>query len=127
MDPGGRKQFVWMQNAEPISLYCADEEDGESLRACEQMGESLLAFKIGDTAVEPALATSCDPNADLIEWTCKLRKGVKFHDGSDVNAKDVVASFAVQWDAANPLHKGRTGTFTYFNSLFGEFLNAPKK
>jgi peptide/nickel transport system substrate-binding protein len=34
-------------------------------------------------------------------------------------------SYAVQWDAANPLHKGRTGTFTYFNALFGQFLNAP--
>ena len=26
MTPGDRKQFVWMQNAEPLSLYCADEE-----------------------------------------------------------------------------------------------------
>ena len=47
MTPGDRKQFVWMQNAEPLSLYCADEEDGESLRACEQINEALLAFKIG--------------------------------------------------------------------------------
>jgi len=33
---------VYMQNAEPIGLYCADESDGETLRACEQMLESLL-------------------------------------------------------------------------------------
>ena len=25
-DPGGRDTFVWMQNAEPISLFCADED-----------------------------------------------------------------------------------------------------
>ena len=42
-----------MQNAEPISLYCADETDGETLRACEQIIESLLAYKVGGTAVEP--------------------------------------------------------------------------
>jgi peptide/nickel transport system substrate-binding protein len=125
MQPGDRKQFVWMQNAEPLSLYCADEEDGESLRACEQMNESLLAFKVGGTDVESSLAESCTPNADLTEWTCKLRPGVKFHDGSSLDATDVVLSYAVQWDAASPLHKGRTGTFTYFNSLFGQFLNAP--
>jgi peptide/nickel transport system substrate-binding protein len=114
-----------MQNAEPLSLYCADEEDGESLRACEQINEALLAYKIGGTAVEPALAEKYTANADLTEWTFNLRKGVKFHDGSDLTAKDVVASWAAQWDAANPQHKGRTSVFTYFNSLFGAFLNAP--
>ena len=126
MKAGSREQLVWMQNAEPISLYCADEEDGESLRVCEQMTESLLAYKVGGTAVEPSLAEKYEPNADLTEWTFHLRQGVKFHDGSAFDANDVVASYAVQWDAANPLHKGRTGTFTYFNALFGAFLNAPK-
>ncbi len=56
-----------MQNAEPISLYCADETDGESLRACEQVLQSLLGYKIGDTAVEPGLAESYDASADLTE------------------------------------------------------------
>jgi peptide/nickel transport system substrate-binding protein len=36
MDPGGRDTLVWMQNAEPIGLYCADETDGESLRAASR-------------------------------------------------------------------------------------------
>jgi peptide/nickel transport system substrate-binding protein len=125
MTPGDRKQFVWMQNAEPLSLYCADETDGESLRACEQMNESLLTYKIGGTAVEPALAEKYSANADLTEWTFNLRKGVKFSDGSELTAKDVVATWAAQWDAANPLHKGRTGDFAYFSGLFGAFLNAP--
>ena len=126
VDPGGRDTFVWMQNAEPIGLYCPDETDGESLRACEQMQESLLAFVVGGTDTEPSLAESCDANEDLTVWTCKLRAGVKFHDGSTLDAKDVVDSYAVQWDAAHPLHVGRDGSFTYFSSLFGSFLNAPE-
>ena len=125
MDPGGRDTLVWMQNAEPIGLYCADETDGESLRVCEQVNEALLAFKVGGTAVEPALAESYEASDDLTEWTFKLREGVKFHDGSDLDAKDVILSYAVQWDAAHPLHVGRDGSFTYFSSLFGGFLNAP--
>ena len=125
LDPGGRKTFTWLQNGEPAGLYCADETDGESLRVCEQINESLLAYEVGGTAVKPSLAESCDPNADLTEWTCKLRAGVKFHDGSTFDANDVVTSWAVQWDAANPLHKGRAGQFTYFSSLWGGFLNAP--
>ena len=116
--------FIWMQNAEPIGLYCADETDGESLRACEQINESLLAYEVGGTAVVPALATEWEASDDLLVWTFKLREGVKFHDGSDFDANDVVMSFAVQWDAANPLHVGRDGNFTYFNAFFGAFLNA---
>jgi ABC-type transport system substrate-binding protein len=121
----GTDSFVWMQNAEPISLYCADETDGESLRACEQVNEALLAYEVGGTAVKPSLATECNANADLTEWTCNLRENVKFHDGSTLDANDVVFSLQIQWDAAHPLHKGNTGAFTYFSALWGGFLNAP--
>ena len=121
----GTGTFVWMQNAEPISLYCADETDGESLRACEQVTQSLLAYEIGGTAVEPSLAESYEASDDLTEWTFHLRPGVKFHDGSSFDANDVVVSLSVQWDAANPLHTGNTGAFSYWSGLFGTFLNAP--
>ena len=59
----GQDQFIWIQNGEPIGLYCADETDGEALRVCEQIGESLLAYKINGTEVEPAWprATSRTP------------------------------------------------------------------
>ncbi|MBN1201247.1 MAG: peptide ABC transporter substrate-binding protein [Anaerolineae bacterium] len=117
--------LVWMQNAEPIGLYCADETDGESLRACEQINESLLAFEVGGTAVQPALAETYEANEDGTEWTFHLREGVKFHDGSSLDANDVVLSYAVQWDAAHPLHVGRDGSFTYFPGLFDGFLNPP--
>ncbi len=122
-DPGGRDTFVWMQNAEPISLYCADETDGESLRACEQVVEGLMTYEVGGTEVEPALATACEPNDDLTVWTCTLREGVTFHDGSELDANDVVMSWAIAWDASNPLHNGNTGTFTYFSALWGGFIN----
>jgi peptide/nickel transport system substrate-binding protein len=121
----GQDTLVWMQNAEPIGLYCPDETDGESLRACEQINESLLAYKVGGTDVVPSLAESYEANADLTEWTFHLRQGVTWHDGTPFTAKDVVTSFNSWWDAANPLHKGRVGDFTYFSSLFGAFKNAP--
>lgn len=124
MNPG-KDTLVWMQNAEPISLFCGDETDGESLRACEQVTEALLAYEIGGTAVKPALATACEPNEDLTVWTCTLREGVVFHDGSKFDANDVVVSWGMQWDAAHPLHVGNTGAFTYFSALWGGFLNPP--
>jgi len=42
---------------------------------------------------QPFLATSWESNADATEWTFHLRKGVKFHDGSDLDAGDVVWSY----------------------------------
>ncbi len=124
MEIPGQDTLVWMQNAEPISAYCADETDGETFRLCEQVMESLLSYEIGGTAVQPGLAESYDVNSDLTEWTFHLRPGVKFHDGSSLDAADVVASYTAQWDAASPLHTGRDGNFTYFSAFFGAFKNA---
>jgi peptide/nickel transport system substrate-binding protein len=123
--PGDRDQFVFMQNGEPGGLYCADETDGEALRVCEQLNESLYGYEINGTAAEPSLAEVCEANAELTQWTCTLRSGVQFHDGATLDANDVVLSYAVQWDANHPLHKGRDGSFTYFPALFGGLLNPP--
>ena len=75
----------------------------------------------------PNLATECVANEDLTVWTCTLNEGVLFHDGSELDANDVVMSLMIQWDASNPLHIGNTGAFTYFTSLWGGFLNPPSE
>ena len=120
-------QIVWMQGAEPISLWCGDESDGETLRACLQVYESLLGYEYGGTGVVPALAETWESNTDATEWTFHLRQGVKFHNGADLDANDVVASYAAQWDYTNPNHKGNSGVFEYLTGFFGQFLNAPAK
>ena len=120
----GQDTLVWVQNAEPLSLYCADESDGETLRACEQIFDSLLTYKVGGTDVVPALADMPTANADSTEWVVKLHPGIKFSDGTPLTANDVVKSYAVQWDASDPLHVGNTGEFYYWSALFYQFLNA---
>lgn len=120
----GAEQLVWLQNGEPAALWCSDETDGETLRACEQMWQALLAFKVGSVEVEPALAEKYDVNEDATEYVFHLRQDVKFHNGATLDANDVVATFVSQWDAKSPNHKGRTTTFEYFGAFFGAFLNA---
>jgi ABC-type transport system substrate-binding protein len=122
----GKDTFVFMQNAEPISLYCADETDGESLAPCQQVVEPLLGYAIDSGNVEPRLATSCEANEDSTVWTCHLREGVVFHDGSHFDANDVIASWAAGIDAANEYHTGNTGAFNYFGSLWEGLINAPE-
>ena len=123
MNPG-KDTLVYMQNAEPISFYCADETDGESLSVCQQVVEPLFTYKTDSGETVPRLATECVPNEDTSLWTCSLREGVVFHDGSTFDANDVVASWAVGLDAANPLHVGNTGGFDYFDYLWDGLINA---
>jgi len=48
-----------------------------------------LARYGSDGAPEPFLAESITPDADNLTWTIKVRQGVKFSDGSDLNAEVV--------------------------------------
>jgi ABC-type transport system substrate-binding protein len=119
----GTDTLVFVQGNEPISLYCADETDGESLRACAQVVEALYGY---DTAgnVVPQLATECVGNDDASVWTCSLRQGVVFHDGSTFDANDVVVSFTAGLDASSPLHTGNSGVFEYYAYLWNGLINA---
>ncbi|MGH2582823.1 MAG: ABC transporter substrate-binding protein [Anaerolineales bacterium] len=126
LDPGD-DDLVIIQANEPISLFCADETDGESLRPCQQVAETLLEYAQDSGDTVPELATGCTANEDSTVWTCALRDGVLFHDGSAFDANDVVASFAVGLDAANPYHVGNTGSFDYPAYLWDGFINAPSE
>lgn len=126
MIDAGKDTLVFMQNAEPISLYCADETDGESLAPCQQVLEALYRYNT-EGAAEPALAKECVANADLTVWTCTLQEGVMFHDGSMFDANDVVASFGAGIDASNPYHVGNTGAWEYYSYLWDGLMNVPEE
>ena len=123
IDPG-KDTLVFMKNAEPISLFCADETDGESLDTCQQILEGLYRYNV-DGVAEPALATECTANEDLTVWTCNLREGVTFHDGSSFDANDVIASWGAGIDASNPNHVGNTGAWEYYSYLWDGLMNLP--
>lgn len=56
-----------------------------------QLRNGLVEIGPGGVLV-PELATEWGPNADLTEWTFKIRSGVEFHDGRPLTAEDVVWS-----------------------------------
>ena len=54
---------------------------------------SLTRYDQKTGVLNPVLATEWEPNEDSTVWTFKLREGVKFHDGSTLDAEDVVFTF----------------------------------
>ena len=122
LDPGA-DQLTYMQVAEPRSLYCADETDEDSFRACRQVVETLYSFTPDSGETLPALATACSSNGEATVWTCSLRPEILFHDGTTLDANDVVFSWGVAIDAAHPLHIGNGNGFSYHSFIWGALMN----
>ena len=98
-----------------ITLDPAAISDNESVQVVMQIFEQLVRYKEGSTQVEPALALSWTVSADGTAWTFKLRRGVRFHDGTPLDADAVVFSFERQRDRQHPFH---FQAFTYWESTF---------
>lgn len=62
--------------------------------------EPLLRYNYEKGEPEPLLAVSWEISDDQTVWTFKLRKDVKFHDGSDFTATDVAHHFNRALDPA---------------------------
>jgi len=83
----------WARAGDALTLDPHSQNEGPSHTMRHQMYEPLI---IRDTsgAFVPTLATDWAPSADYPNvWVFNLRKGVKFHDGADFTAEDVVFSF----------------------------------
>jgi peptide/nickel transport system substrate-binding protein len=83
-----------------------------------QVGQVMAGCLIGrDPATGnfvPAIAESWTASDDALTWTFKIKKGVKFHDGNPVTAKDWVWTFE---RAKDPATKNPSSGFKYIKGV----------
>jgi len=88
--PGGT--LIAAFSADPAGFDPVRGPSGMSHVVIEQVYSTLMALD-PDANPYPELAESVDVSADGLEYTFKLRPGIKFHNGDDLTAEDVKFSF----------------------------------
>ncbi|MHB8125958.1 MAG: ABC transporter substrate-binding protein [Desulfitobacteriaceae bacterium] len=87
------KVLIYAIEGVPLSFDPSEIEDQESAQVVVNVFDTLVQYHAGSTEVEPALASSWTTSSDGLEWTFKLRQGIKFHDGTLFNAQAVKYTF----------------------------------
>ena len=94
--------FRRMLGANPITLDPALVTDAYGGTIVRQLFDGLVQFDANLKPI-PALAEFWEASRDGRTWTFALRQGVKFHNGREVTAQDVVYSFTRLLNSTKPL------------------------
>jgi len=89
--------------AEPATLDPWNANDANTVLVTRQIFETLVDYDSGGSRIVPRLAETWSVSPDGRSWTFALRRGVKFHDGTDLDAAAVVLNFDRARQAAHPL------------------------
>ncbi|MBI5687385.1 MAG: hypothetical protein HZC54_20115 [Verrucomicrobia bacterium] len=94
--------FVYARAADARKLDPAVANDDQSAKVLNNICEGLVRFKSGSTEVEPCLAETWSFSSDGRTCIFALREGVKFHDGTPLNADTVAWNFNRQMSTNAP-------------------------
>jgi peptide/nickel transport system substrate-binding protein len=93
---GGR--LVVSLRAEPKTLNPLIASDSPSREVIAAMQADLIHINRGSQVTEPAVAKSWKISADGLQYTLKIRHGLRFSDGQPMDADDVLFSFQLYLD-----------------------------
>jgi peptide/nickel transport system substrate-binding protein len=112
---GGGGTMIVGRGGDSVMLDGAAVTDGESWRVAGEIADTLTKLEGTSTKVIPWLAESWS-TTDSKTWTFKIRQGVKFHDGTPLDAEAVKWNFDRWRDPNSPWKFGRT--FEYYDTEF---------
>jgi peptide/nickel transport system substrate-binding protein len=93
------KLMAVSSSGERLSMDPLDNTSHEDAMYLSALYEPLVKLNSAFEPV-PALAERWESSADAKTWTFHLRRGVKFHNGKEMDAEDVVFSFKRLMDPA---------------------------
>lgn len=102
--PSGPQNIVFAGAKEILSLDPVQQNDADSTYVYTQIHDSVAVLD-QQFNVKPNLAESWKASEDGTTYTYVFRKGVKFHDGTELKADDVV--FTIDRIMANKYPEGR--------------------
>jgi dipeptide transport system substrate-binding protein len=119
------KSLVYCSEGSPEGFDPAPYTAGTTFNASSRpLYNRLVEFERGTTNVIPGLAESWEVSPDGLEFTFKLRQGVKFHTTAfftptrDFNADDVLYSFNRQLKKDHAWNQYTAGiSWEYFNGM----------
>ena len=96
--------LVTASTGDPQTLNGLYANDGNSLSVVTFIVEPLvLGGENWGDSIEPALAESWTVSDDGLEYTFNLRQGVKWHDGVEFTANDVLFTYQAVLEEANAI------------------------
>ena len=116
---GAAAPLVIARVKDAVILDPAQAVDGMSLNLTQEMMKGLVEFKLGTFDVTPSLAQSWKMSSDGLHWTFTLKKGLKFSDGTPIDAAAVKFNFDRWRLTGNPYHQNYA--YGYYADMFGGF------
>lgn len=98
------RAFVHRLTSEPISLDPAKSNRIQDDQVMWLLYDALTHLSPDGTKMEPALAERWEQSADGLTYTFTLRKNVRFHDGSLLDAEAVKVSYERHYLAKSPFY-----------------------
>jgi peptide/nickel transport system substrate-binding protein len=108
---------------EPSGIDPAQVWDDTSAFYVDNIFDTLVRLDPRTMKIEPSLAISWQASPDGRTWTFRLRRGVRFHDGTPFDADAVVFTFFRQMDPANA---NRLSDFPLFSEIFANLKEVKK-
>lgn len=104
-----------------LGLDPANYSSSATDQVTAQIYDTLFVYRSGDAAPMPNLVESWTISTNGLTWTLNLRPGIKFQDGTNLDAAAVVYNVERWWDPAHPFHQGEFAAFgAYFQGFKGD-------
>ncbi len=115
----GPKTLVIAIGADQTGLDPQTVQNNESGFVMSTIFDGIVNYKPGSSEVAPGLAESWTISPDGKVYTFKLRRGVKFHDGTPMNARTVAQDLDRAINPSNPCYVLDRKVDTFASFTFG--------